>query len=259
MPRIYITTHPLLEPKYGRVKLGVRKTLAWNTSHSHNRKFIKRYGQYLYNDKLYEGELFFWGEYEPPTTYTIVNNIVPKAIHDQLYPVKNTIVPPNALNTDPYVFGDHFKHICCGIGNRKFQAGDVILFGKIEVNTTTNTHFLLLDTVVVVKEKVQINPLLNKTQYYKAAIEPMNSKKEFFYRGENYSPEKPYYSFVPCLLKYSIKPLPHLDLKALGFTVKKGWRTWKADDIPFTHKRWKMITGAVIGDGWLIGTHINKI
>ena len=259
MSQIFITTHPLSEPKYGRVKIGVRKNLPWNTSHSHYRKYIKRHGQYLSYGKVCEGELYFWGEYEPPTTCTIINKVVPKAIHDQLYPVRSTIVPPNALNTDPYVFGDHFKHICCGIRNRNFQVGDVILFGKIEENKTKKTHFLLLDTVVVVKEKVQINPLLNKTQYYKAAIEPMNSKKEFFYRGENFSSGEPYYSFVPCLLEYSSQPWPCLDLKKLGFTVKKGWRTWKADEIPFTHKRWEMIQNAVIKRGWLIGTHINKI
>lgn len=262
-PRIFISPHSLDEPPYGRItksRIGSRYTVPW-TKTKHHRKFIKRHGQFLNQGVLADADIFFWGEYEPETSCTIINQKTPKAVHDELTPVRGTTIPPGVLNTDPYVFGEHFKHICCNIRNRKFQPGDVILFGK--VCKVKQQHFLSLDTVFVVKEKVLINPSLNMTQYYKASIEPLNNKKEYFYRGVNYATNNKYYSFVPCLLKYpptsSQVTMPLLNLTSLGFDVKRGWYGFVAKTIQFSAGRWKKIIESVIKQGWLIGTHIDKV
>ena len=232
----------------------------WNTSMSHHRKFIKRHGKYLENGTEKEGDIFFWGEYEPQSNCIIANVCAYKAIHYGLSPVRNTIIPPKALNTDPYVFGDHFKNICCGIKNRKYQPNDVILFGKIEKDVFKNSYYLILDTVFVVKEKVNIDYNLNKTQYFKASIEPLHiQNKVYFYRGENYASGKQYYSYVPCRLDHTPRCKPKLDLASLGFKVNKGGRGLIAAHIIFSNNLWNMIRDSVINQGWLIGTYINKI
>lgn len=261
MPRLFLTPHPQDEPGYGKARKGAIIKTLWNTSPRHHRKFIKRSGQYLENGVLKDGELYFWGEYEPASDCAIVNTSKPKAIHHNLYPVRGSSpIPPKAQNTDPYVFGNHFKNICCGIGRRIYKPGDVILFGKIEKSSDNTTPNLFsLDTVMVIKERVCVNRLLNITQYYKASIEPLHNKKIYFYRGVSFTLGAQYFSFVPCLLEYSTHSLPQLDLKALGFNVKKNWRSWGAASIPFTHKQWQMILKVVLKSGWMIGTHVDKV
>lgn len=260
-PRIFFAPHSLNEPPYGRItksRIGSRYTVPW-TKTKHHRKFMKRHGKFLNHGVLMDADVFFWGEYEPETTCTIVNQKTPKAVHDVLTPVRGTTIPPNVLNTDPYVFGEHFKHICCNIRNRKFQPGDVILFGKVCEDKAKKLYFLSLDTVFVVKEKVPINHSLNMTQYYKASIEPLHRKKEFFYRGENYGKKKTYYSYVPCRMEYSTNCLPQINLTNLGFAVNRNRYSWVAKPIRLTLKRWNKIMKTVKKFGWLIGTHIDKI
>ncbi len=263
MPRIFVISHKIKEPSYGRKKIGARVVIPWNTSYNHHRKFIKRLGEYLNGNKAVMKELYFWAEYEPQSTCTIINSVSPKAIHDCLCPVRKTTVPPNALNTDPYVFGNHFKNICCRIMKVHYQPGDVLLFG--EIKKSNNSYTMELDTVLVIKEDVPIIPFLNTTQYYKASIEPLHRKKVFFYRGENYATNNKYYSFVPCLLEYPptsslvTLPAPLLDLTSVGFDVKRGWYGSVAKAIPFSDERWNKITDTVIKQGWQIGTYIEKI
>lgn len=264
MKRVFLIFHSLKEPGYGRITkaiLGRSSSCLWNTTLSHHRKFIKRQGQYLDRGILHDANLYFWGEYEPESNYIINSSITPKAVHSSLTSVRHTAVPTNALNTDPYVFGEHFKHICCRMGKKVYHPGDVLLFGNVENQSSPNYFFL--DTVFVIKEKVLIDYSLNMTQYYKAAIEPLlHFGKDSFYRGEEYHPGKPYYSFVPCRLVSSPQPSPayaRINASALGFTIKKCWYGWTAASIPFSNRHWKMIQKEVLSSGWLIGTHIDKI
>ncbi|MGO9166978.1 MAG: hypothetical protein ACLP56_08895, partial [Candidatus Sulfotelmatobacter sp.] len=38
----------------------------WNRKpHQHQRKFLKRAGRYISNGQIVEGEMLFWGEWEP--------------------------------------------------------------------------------------------------------------------------------------------------------------------------------------------------
>lgn len=258
MANITIVSHPSNEPKYGWAKRNSRIRIPWNTGSTHCRKFIRRSGQYLRNGVLEDGELFFWGEYEPESECMIMGKQRPKAVHYNLTPVRGSNpIPPKALNTDPYVFGNHFKYICCGMRGRTYNLGDVVLFGKIE---SCNTKFyLILDTVFVIQEKVCVDYTMNTSQYYKASIEPLGGKKTYFYRGVNYTSNHQYYSFVPCLLSYSNQPRPYLDLTSLGFTVNKRWHTWKASSVPFTNDIWEKILKSVTQADWMIGTHVCKV
>lgn len=266
MPRIILINHPANEPAYKNAVVGSVAAVLWNKG-EHRRKFIKRHGRYLDGDALKEGDIYFWGEYEPPTICKIVSTSAPQAIHEYLCPVRNTVVPPKIQNSDPYVFGEHFKNICCKRGRRKYYPGDVLLFGKIE-NGDSPKPYMKLDTVMVVKEEVDVDYQLNMTQYFKASIEPIikaPKKRDTFYRGKNYATDNQHFSFVPCVLDnpHNLQnvtlPMPVLDLKKLGFDVKKQLRSYGAKDIPFSEDKWNQIIDAVKGQGWLIGTHVDKI
>lgn len=234
--------------------------IGWNTSKSHHRKFIKRKGRYLCNSKECDADIYFWGEYEAGSECAIVSTTRPKAVHDVLIPRRGVSpLPTGAQNTDPYVFGNHFKHICCGMhwtdGN--YEPGDVILFGRVYEDKNKKKHLMDLDTVFVVSDKMLVDPLKNYTQYFKVGIEPTN--KKWFYRGLPYSNDTKYFSFVPCKLDYSHDSLPVLDLDGMGFPVNKRFRTWTSMPITFTNDIWTSIIKTVKNAGWELGIHIDKI
>lgn len=262
MCSVFIVSHPHHEPSYGWKRPKSRVTFGWNTSNSHKRKFIKRKGSYLNGTTVCNADIYFWGEYEAGSECTVVSRTRPKAIHDVLTPARGVSpLPQRALNTDPYVFGDHFKTICCGVRKNggKYRPGDVILFGKVDYNAMQNKHLMYLDTVLVVKDDVPINYSMTNTQYYKAGIKPTNGKFISFYRGVPYSPGTTYFSFVPCRIDYTHDPLPILDLGKMSFNVSKRFRSWYAPPIPFTNNIWNMIINAVINSGWKLGIHVERI
>ena len=221
MPKLYFVVHPMNEPKYGWSKIGSRITISWNTTKPHRRKYIKRKGEYLFGKKRTEADLYFWGEYEPQTEGEFKSRPdPPKAIHDVLCPVRGTgPIPVNALNTDPYVFGNHFKHVCCGIRKHKtyqYLPNDIVIFGRV-----IKGGYFEFDTVFVVEKTVDINPLLNSTQYFKASIEPLRKSVSYYYQGLPYSNIDDPFCFVPCSLSYSKHARPKLELAAFGSSVYK--------------------------------------
>ena len=240
------------EPRCGRAITGSRITIPWNTTKHHRRKFMKRHGRYLDSFHLTEDDLYFWGEYEAHSDCLIINKgKAPMAVHDVLHPVRGSVpVLSNALNTDPYVFGEYFKNICCGIPKRKkeeefYKHGDVIIFGN------RKKGLFFFDTVFVVDRRITINYYLNKTQYYKVSIEPYNLVREnevkYYYQGVSYIENSEFYSFVPCSLEYTNKELPYVDPKVFGSHRKR------------TNDNWQKILDAVKAAGWKIGVHIDKI
>lgn len=262
-PKIFFVSHPYTEPKVKGVPTGATVTIPWNTGSlgcgGHCRKFIKRNGHFLDSKGVHKQDsLLFWAEYEPPSTATIIGKHRPKAVHDPLTAVRGRIgIPKGALNTDPYVFGNHFKYICCGIGNKKFVHGDMILFGYYR-----HPNILDLDTVVIVDKAIPINHTRTSSQYYNAAIRPMGKKPNIFYQGVAYAPGIKFFSFVPCILHTDIASIPShpkIDLSKMGFVINKGWRSHVAKGIPFTPKAWNYVTGKVQRSKWLLGTHIDKI
>ena len=265
MPEVFICSHPHTEPSYGRKRkpIGSRVRIPWNTGSYHRRKSISRSGQYLSNGTLVSDTLHFWGEYEPASEADIISTSSPKAVHSKLFPVRGRgTISRDALNTDPYVFGEHFKYICCRMGNKKHIPGDVILFGHFVTDSVAGRLLFELDTVIVIKEVVNIDHKRNTTQYYKASIKPILGKTEYFYKGYNISEKKEYFSFVPCLIQpnlSAIPPKPSLDLTKYGFHVKKGWYSYVAASIPLSQEIWKQLIKDVKKANWQIGTHIDKI
>lgn len=125
----------------------------WNRD-QHRRKFLKSRGRYIDGDKLYEGELEFWGEWEPESRvvkrYESHVEDGPQFLYEPYY------VQPRddgwRQNTDPFVFGEHFHYTGCLQHTRRgptqlrhLAPGSVILFGSCR-----QKRRFVIDTVFVV-------------------------------------------------------------------------------------------------------------
>ena len=107
----------------------------WNCEKTHRRKYLHAKGTYIKNGKETKGnEIYFWGEWEPQSKVTPIQNqkqgAFPHYIHEPFVEIKSEhlVVPINKedkdehpVNTDPFVFGeDGFYYSCC-MQNRKYK------------------------------------------------------------------------------------------------------------------------------------------
>ena len=207
--------------------------IPWNHG-SHKRKFLCQPGWYMDNDQLVHDELTFWGEWEPQSHFTRIDNPVedggPHFIHrpvlDLNEPKRDTLKRCRQ-NTDPFVFHEQFLYRCCKQTTKKGQTqlahllpGSIVLFGS-RVN-----GLFAIDTVFVVGDfkdyfdqrgGVKFDP--NLEQYAKSVGVGLKSSrrrngsgcgnhsgcgnkhslKRLYYGA---SPDNRYegmYSFVPCM------------------------------------------------------------
>ena len=172
MPKIIQFLHTALEATPQSEKDPI---IPWNNNETHRRKFLKSPGMYINNQgNETDGELTFWGEWEPQSQIVKLKNskkYLPKYLN---IPFINPSVPNRTHNTDPNVFGKHFKYIICK--QRSFhkvltnlEVNSIILFGS-----SINKEFCL-DTLFVVSR--------NQTNYNNSTIEDLFPKHE---RGTYY-------------------------------------------------------------------------
>lgn len=145
----------------------------WNTG-VHKRKFLTSNAEYLDNNVVNTGEVFFWGEWEPQSSVRKLsqngNPLNPKWLHKPCFlpePIPNTV---GLQNTDPYVFDNEFKYLICHQFKRQpnlrttnltqIEQGSLILFGSARYPGTPNSLFQL-DTVFVVNSWLDYNPMYN--------------------------------------------------------------------------------------------------
>lgn len=197
---------------------------SWNVE-MHRRKFLRQSGRSLSDlaAQPVASKLVFWGEYEPPTTRVkSYAHPVPDGPRFLFAPAPVPFHPndPPLMNTDPFVFGEHFFYSICKQNNKKgptamqrLARGSVILFGSGQHRSQ-----FVADTVFVVADYVDWN-LSNyrerlkgvvPPEYFHATLEPIAyemkvrdlSPSQTFrlYIGATF--EKPYegmFSFFPCL------------------------------------------------------------
>jgi hypothetical protein len=94
-------------PDAGRFK-------GWNRA-PHKRKFLKNSGGYIRDDKTEEGEIVFWGEWEPESE--VVSEFYSPLLQGPRYVYRPYYVAPLSYeglqNTDPFVFGRQFFYTGC--------------------------------------------------------------------------------------------------------------------------------------------------
>lgn len=223
MPQIVQFTHPGAE--HGHDK-GDPAHKSWNEG-SHRRKFLKCAGKFVERNSLKSGELLFWGEWEPPSIVSKLDQdgdpLLPKWLHEPYMPIpvhSPTGKARNYQNTDPFVFGKEFKYfICKQIKQWKptklasLERGSIILFGSTKGKYELDASFQL-DTVFVISDYIDYDPsspiaLSSRRvpQEYKKAVYDMvfgnikvRSVRLRLYFGATY--EKPFngmYSYVPSM------------------------------------------------------------
>lgn len=207
----------------------------WNSGTEHRRRFIRQRGDYLdRNGILHSGQpILFWGEWEAQGTATPIAieeqiggvNDGPRYICDPWYrPVRSNNTGGSScgenigcMNTDPFVFGDHFIYSNCQQRTyrdnpsqlQNLPPGSVILFGSHKEG-----HFHL-DTVFVVddneshryrpsdRDSVATVAELTSETFMHITAQPLSTIDTEFtlYRGVMYNAEMPTrpFSFVPCL------------------------------------------------------------
>lgn len=137
----------------GEHRPGPNDITPWNTG-VHRRKFLVSNGQWVDNDHLQDGELVFWGEWEPESAVVEQYNPQladgPRYLQNPYYVVSDHN-DTQCQNTDPFVFGDRFYYTWCRQHRgqnetqlRRLSVGSLILFGS-----KLNNRFVL-DTVFVV-------------------------------------------------------------------------------------------------------------
>lgn len=184
--------HPGVEQNRFESVRGV-PTSPWNdASFDHKRKFLAAHGRYVLpaggeSWERREGELMFWGEWEPESELDARTGTIPGIDGREGNP--EFLVRPywkrkrsyeKLHNTDPFVFENPFRYIICsqtGMMTR-LPAGSMILFGS----ENRRKGKFMVDTVFIVADSIpyefstvfaRLKPLVSET-YYHVSVAPLH-------------------------------------------------------------------------------------
>ena len=194
--------------------------IPWNRS-IHRRKFLCQPGWYMDNGQLVHDELTFWGEWEPQSRITRIDNPIkdggPHVIHRPLLDLdelKRDALKRCRQNTDPFVFHERFLYRCCQQTHATGQTqlahllpGSIVLFGsKVNDQFAIDTVFVVDDYRDYYDRKGGINFDPNLKAYAEIVGVGLNgsgcrskpSQMRLYYGASPKTPYKGMYSFVPC-------------------------------------------------------------
>lgn len=257
----------------------------WNTG-AHKRKFLSHSGVYLEKSKRKKGQIHFWGEWEAESTFKeILSNNKKRGIPQNIFYPKYTQgeMPKNAINTDPFVFGDFIYSVCHKFKDgketqlyNKLKSGDIILFGS-----NLNSNFVL-DTVFVVADSIEVSKadyedkLKNRVSrtYFDVVLKPIfkkncepgcndKIKKLNIHFGATF--EKPFnqmYSFVPCLpatLGSEVFPRPNINLEGISPNLNTNFRVILLKNNTNIKKEWETILNKVIEERLKVAIAVDPV
>ncbi len=268
----------------------IRGVKPWNRS-AHKRNFIVSPGEAIVakgaEPKRFEN-ISFWGEWEPEAKivnfYKGDSRITPRRLIAPLFPKRMPEPSGNKCcgNTDPFVFGEHFKYSNCRQNIKDLpdrlqylSAGSLILFGGIYRGD------FWLDTVFVVKDWLKYKgcdcqnqkiqdflgtdyPFFNAATLKPiAASSDMQELRYTLYRGQNWQENSNYFSFVPCdvnersFAKVRLTPeiVPNLSKGAQTYTVLGEYE----EPNPTPQEVWNKIVDEVFARGLSLGVRFDNI
>lgn len=250
---------------------------SWNVG-PHRRKFLRCAGRYRDGGRSRQGELAFWGEWEPESY--VVARLDGSAPGAPRYMYEPYYVMPRSTawrqNTDPFVFGDRFVYTGClqhtskgATQLRHLVPGSLILFGSCFERSR-----FVIDTVFVVANHVDhtertwrhlLDGRVSETyravtmeQWYKGDVPEGRSFRLYF----GATPEDPVhgmFSFFPCLP--DVKGATGFARPAItlpGFVTphltqgKKIARDLSADEV---RSLWGRVVRQVEREGMCLGTY----
>ncbi|ALO17358.1 hypothetical protein L21SP5_03763 [Salinivirga cyanobacteriivorans] len=258
---------------------GLRK---WNRKpNPHYRKFMVHKGKYVSKaDATIEIEalLNFWGEFEGPSEFTLVqhnpnekywNN--PTAIHKPLFIDEER----GDQNTDPYIFGERFLYaICKKTELDNLSPGDIMLFGS-EFGAKPDVHFYL-DTLMVIKDEISVVGSEFDALYRELTLDRLKDEQtgqsltNSVHTGVTFADRKEAvgcFSFVPVreagnyplgfgrpvlknelITKYLRKPGAYTGYKSTALKDKNELKTL-----------WQLIATEVLKQGFYLGTGFEEV
>lgn len=253
---------------------------SWNRG-SHARKFLLSPGHAIRGSELKEGDLVFWGEWEPESE--VVEQFQDHGHGDPSFLWRPYFSPPTKYaglqNTDPFVFGSFLYGICRQhrktgpTALQRLGRGSVILFGS-----SLGGSFVL-DTVFVVKDWIDhtessYREVLNgrvPREYVEVAIRPLyesgrrnsegctpDDRSWRLYQGA--SAEEPLdgmFSFVPCLpytkeLQRFRRPIIQDD-RFVSDASRTGFRMNPQSTIEDVVQLWRSVVDRVHENGLRLG------
>jgi hypothetical protein len=273
--------HPGPEHAPDRLTSATTGQKEWNAG-LHRRKFLLSNGASTSHPNILprEGDVAFWGEWEPQSTCTLLPRGgmpgLPQWLHEPCLDLNAIVAHPDVTwqNTDPLVFGDMFRYVLCrqvrGNGNRTqlsyLSDGDVILFGS---------HLggeFVLDTVFVVdmhedlvlgrlpprwESALHIAITMNTFELPRAGLR--------LYGGRTWKPGAPF-SFVPCVAwgeaqmpftRPRLQPVGPL-ASAITPAMKMGFKTTEVGGASEARAAWDAVVSQVLEQGCRLGTHIGE-
>lgn len=239
----------------------------WNDDPRHYRKILKIDGEYIssLDKKPLDGKLLLWGEWEGNSVFTPLNNGKgsPYGIHEPFH----SILIRGFENTDPYIYGDCYKYATCKQSGQvaNLDTQSLILFGS----TFPSLNAFYLDTVFVVKSHEKAIDVFQSSAknytitYREETLEelggdylgPVPSKIKRIYKGQKWSENPHYFSFVPCKLDpdgdYERFKLD-LNDKWFGLSTNPTGKSFLHDCKGSPQETWKRIAEMAIDQGFCL-------
>lgn len=248
------------------------RNMPWNVG-DHRRKFIVSAGEARDRSTRYDGELEFWGEWEPQSRirsrFPQNGNGYPRYLHEPYCsPVDGWV-----QNTDPFVFGDAFKYTGCQQHRGGFPTqlrylarGSVILFGSYKAGR------FLLDTVFVVDRQVDhdahsfedLRDIVSRlywhaviTPWYRGRLAEGQSNRLYFGATPTETVDG-MFSFVPCRPREDgnagfVRPsitMPDL----VNPNHKQSYKKNTQPSVAAVRPLWDEVADQVLDQGLLLGT-----
>jgi hypothetical protein len=255
--------------------LAGRLIMPWNTTkRQHFRKFLISPGRYVLDGSAaVDGEMVFWGEWEPPseiaTTWpTNPNGRLPRNLHRPFWSRPATV---GLQNTDPWVWGDCMIYSNCKqaqVSLRRLTRGSVICFGS-----TFGDEFCA-DTVMVIASAEPWDPhdldgLDASGAFHTCTGETVAGDPScgpdadlILYRGATFEePVDGMYSFVPAMLVTSPLPRfarPPVRLPGLINTTSTRGPRGAPHPLPYSQvqQAWESLRRQVMNAGLVLGVHL---
>ena len=265
---VWFVSHPYAAPPTGNM---VGNICLWNRSAPHHRKLIASTAATVINadcQVLTRQEITFVGEWECCSSFKPCGQKSPfNRIHTPIHSAHDAAIP-DCVNTDPYVFGDRFKWICCKQPDmERINIGDIVLFGSYTL-LNRKVDKMLIDTVLVV-DKVIGGEDFDRSKFSQCYNDVTicrtvtNHDKFYIVLGKMYDPAKSYeenvpFSYVPCRrtsngLMDKLILDRHLPIKELAGGPLRIGQNGGHLDIDDNLDAWEVVTRLVRSNGCELG------
>ncbi|MBA3366250.1 MAG: hypothetical protein H0U03_10780 [Actinobacteria bacterium] len=249
----------------------------WNRD-AHRRKFLKSPGRYIEDGDLRDGEILFWGEWEPESKvvarYTDRAPDGPHFLYEPFF-----VEHRNGAwrqNTDPFVFGERFHYTGClqhtrrGPTQLRFLApGSLVLFGSCREKSR-----FVVDTVLVVSDYLDHTPgdwqetvdgevsttysRVTLEPWYRGAVPEVQSHRLYF----GATPDRPVgemFSFFPCRpYDETSRGFARPEINIPGFITShltQGKKIARDLSLAEMSELWKQVVRQVESAGLSLGTY----